>query len=117
MYPFNFCAVSLYMILASSSSVSRELEKDEALLFYNQETKNVNYTISKVSHVAHVGVNQTFIQRHRRNAQGNNFCLPTQLMNTIVKLQQYFTVNVLYTLNVIKFFFQNHTTIKISSKF
>ena len=90
MYPFYFCAVFLFLVTVSSSIVPREQEKEEALLFYNQETKSVNYSISKVSQATYEGVNQTFIQRQRRNAQGNNFRHPMLRMKTIVNLQQYF---------------------------
>ena len=91
MYPFYFCAVFLFLVTVSSSIVPREQEKEAALLFYNQETKNVN-SISKLSQVTYEGVNQTFIQRQRRNAQGNNFRHPMLRMKTIVNLQQYFIV-------------------------
>ena len=57
MYPFYFCAVFLFLVTVSSSIVPREQEKEEALLFYNQETKNVNYSISKVSQATYEGVN------------------------------------------------------------
>ena len=92
MYPFYFCAVFLFLVIVSSSIVPREHGKEEAFLFYKQETKNVNYSISKVSQATYEGVNQTFIQRQRRNAQGNNFRHPMLRMKTIVNLQQYFIV-------------------------
>ena len=76
MYSCNFCAVFLSLIFVTSSTVSREYEEENAL-FYNQRTKNVKYAISKASQTSYEGVNQTFIQRHRRNAQGKKFLHPT----------------------------------------
>ena len=94
-----FCTVLLFLVFVSSSSIPREQEEEKRnLLFYNQRTKNVNYTISKVSQASYEGVNQTFIQRHRRNAQGNNFRHPTQCIKSMVNLQQYISLCFLYVL-------------------
>ena len=107
MYPFYFCAVFLFLVIVSSSIVPREHGKEEAFLFYKQETKNVNYSISKVSLATYEGVNQTFIQRQRRNAQGNNFRHPLLRMKTIVNLQQYFIMCVFTLCTSSDLFFEN----------